>query len=44
MDEFIAELLGIIIGDGNLSNVQKHYRIGFVGDPINDKEYFEYIK
>ena len=44
MDEKLSELIGIIIGDGNLSNVQKHYRIGFTGDPINDKEYFDYVK
>ncbi len=44
MDEKISELIGIIIGDGNLDNCQKHYRIGITGDPINDKEYFFYIQ
>ncbi|MBS3147594.1 hypothetical protein J4219_01790 [Candidatus Woesearchaeota archaeon] len=44
MDEYLAELIGIIIGDGNLSNTQNHYRIGFVGDPKKDKEYFEHIQ
>jgi hypothetical protein len=43
MDKNLSELIGII-GDGNLSNPQKHYRIGFTGDPVNDKRYFEYIK
>ncbi len=44
MDKHIAELIGIIIGDGFLDNCQKHYRIGIAGDPINDKEYFGYIQ
>ncbi|MEM3154049.1 MAG: LAGLIDADG family homing endonuclease [Candidatus Woesearchaeota archaeon] len=44
MHKDLPELIGIIIGDGNLSNVQKHYRIGFTGDPVNDKEYFDYVK
>lgn len=44
MDKNIAELVGIIIGDGFLDNCQKHYRIGIAGDPINDREYFGYIQ
>ncbi len=44
MDEKLSELIGIIIGDGNLDNIQKHYRIGITGDPVNDKEYFFYIQ
>ncbi len=44
MNDNLAELIGFIIGDGFLDNYQKHYRIGFVGDPIKDKEYFEYIQ
>lgn len=44
MDKSYAELLGIIIGDGHLDNAQKHYRIGFTGDPNTEVEYYEYIK
>lgn len=44
MDKYLAELIGIILGDGNLSNPKNHYRIGFTGDPIRDREYFDYIK
>ena len=44
LNEKLAELIGIVIGDGFLDNAQNHYRIGVVGDPIKDKEYFEYIK
>lgn len=44
MNKYLTELIGIIMGDGNLSNCQNHYRIGFTGDPNNEREYFEYIQ
>ena len=44
LDEKLAELIGIIIGDGFLDGKFGHYNIGIVGDPIKDKEYFEYVK
>ena len=44
MDKNISELIGIIIGDGNLDNIQKHYRIGITGDPVNDRDYFFYVQ
>lgn len=44
MNKYLAELIGIEIGDGFLDNAQKHYRIGIAGDPINDREYFDYVK
>jgi len=39
-----AELIGIIIGDGNIYRKYSKYRIGFTGNIINDRLYFEYIK
>ncbi len=44
MNEKLAELVGIIIGDGNIYRKNNKYRIGFTGNIINDKLYFEYIK
>ncbi len=44
LDENLAELIGIIIGDGFLDGNFGHYNIGIVGDPIKDKEYFFYIR
>jgi len=40
----LAELIGIIIGDGNIYRKNNKYRVGFTGNIANDKEYFEYIK
>ena len=40
----VAELVGILIGDGYIYTKNKKYQIGFVGNPITDKEYFEKIK
>ena len=39
-----AELIGIIIGDGNIYRKNNKYRIGFVGNITKDKLYFEHIK
>ncbi len=39
-----AELVGVVMGDGYIDKNFKKYRIGFVGHPITDKEYFEYLK
>lgn len=40
----LAELVGIIIGDGNIYRKLNKYRIGFTGDIITDREYFEHIR
>jgi hypothetical protein len=44
MDWKLAELIGVVMGDGWLSNCQNHYRIGIVGDKKLDWPYFEYLK
>ncbi len=44
IDKYKAELIGAIIGDGNLYCKDKHYRIGFTGSPINDILYFKKLK
>ena len=48
LDEKLAELIGIIIGDGHLglyySNTHiKNYEISVVGHLIDDKEYMKYV-
>ena len=40
----IAELIGVIIGDGYIYRKNRKYQIGIVGSPITDKEYFERLK
>jgi hypothetical protein len=40
----LAELTGIIIGDGYLYNNKHKYVIGIVGNPRTDVEYFRYIQ
>ncbi len=40
----LAELIGIVMGDGFLESTPNHYRIGIVGDPIKDKDYYEYVR
>jgi hypothetical protein len=37
------EVIGAIIGDGNLYENKKHYRICITGDPRNEYEYFKYL-
>lgn len=45
VDNKIWELIGIIIGDGNLWSNSTHWRIEVTGDKIKDKDYFfNYIK
>lgn len=44
LNENVAELIGAIIGDGNIYRKDNHYRICFTGDINNDKLYFEYLK
>lgn len=39
-----AELVGVIMGDGFIYLNKGKYRVGFVGHPITDKEYYEYLK
>lgn len=40
----LAELVGIIMGDGNIYRKNHKYRIEFVGNINNDKLYFDYLK
>ena len=40
----LAELVGIIIGDGHICRHKNSYRIGFTGNPKTDKSYFKLIK
>lgn len=40
----IAELVGVIIGDGYIYCKNNKYQIGIVGNPITDKEYFEKLR
>lgn len=39
----IAELVGAIIGDGNLWSDGRHYRVELTGNPNLDVEYFRYL-
>ena len=40
----LAELIGVIIGDGHIHRHNNSYRIGFTGSPITDKDYFKIVK
>ena len=40
----LAELVGILIGDGYIYRNNRKYQIGFVGNPVTDKEYYNFIK
>lgn len=44
MNEEIAELVGAIMGDGNIWSNDRWYEVTITGDKINDKEYFLYLK
>ena len=45
INEDVAELVGIILGDGNIyvDKSKGHYQLRITGDLIKDKEYHEYI-
>lgn len=43
MSQEFLELIGIVIGDGNLWSDKYHKRVEITGDPIKDREYFHYI-
>lgn len=43
MSQEFLELIGIVIGDGNLWFDKYHKRVEVTGDPVRDKEYFRYI-
>ncbi len=43
LDEQLSELVGAIIGDGNLWRDSRHYRIDINGHPKLDKEYYGYL-
>ncbi|RLG17138.1 hypothetical protein DRN62_01995 [Nanoarchaeota archaeon] len=38
------ELIGAVIGDGNLYSHKKHYRVHLTGHPKKDRNYYEYLK
>lgn len=40
----LAEIVGIYIGDGYIYRKNRKYQIGFVGNPITDKEMFDNLK
>lgn len=44
LNENTAELIGAVIGDGNIYRKDNHYRIGFTGHPVTDKDYFIYLQ
>ena len=44
LNESLAELTGVVIGDGNLwTDGKSHYRVCINGDPRLDKEYFSFL-
>jgi DNA-binding transcriptional regulator WhiA len=43
VDFKIAELIGVILGDGNLWSNGRWYEITITGHPIKDKKYFQYL-
>lgn len=44
INEDIAEFVGALIGDGYIYTNKNKYIIGFTGNPITDKEYYEYLR
>jgi len=42
--EGVAELIGVIIGDGYIYRKNRKYQIGIVGSPKTDREYFDKLK
>ena len=40
----LAELVGVIIGDGHIYKNKSAYVIGFTGNPKLEEEYYEYLK
>lgn len=44
INEGNAELVGALIGDGYTYRNRRKYQIGYVGHPVTDKEYFEYLR
>lgn len=44
ISEDFAELIGALMGDGYIYRKNGKYQIGFVGNIVNDKGYFEYLK
>lgn len=44
ISEGVAELIGVLIGDGYIYNRNGKYQIGFVGSPLTDKEYYEKLQ
>ncbi len=39
-----AELIGALLGDGHIYRRNRKYIVGFTGNPITDRDYFEYLK
>jgi intein/homing endonuclease len=44
LNENTAELIGVIMGDGNIYRKNRKYRIGFTGNTETDRDYYEYLK
>lgn len=42
-EEDLAEMIGIILGDGHISDSQNHYRLSIAFNP-EEKNYIEYVK
>lgn len=40
----LAEIIGILIGDGYIYRKKNKYQIGFVGNPVTDRELFEKLQ
>jgi intein/homing endonuclease len=38
-----CELFGALLGDGYVSLAGRKYNFGFTGDPVKDKDYFDYL-
>ncbi|MFQ6130274.1 MAG: LAGLIDADG family homing endonuclease [Candidatus Hadarchaeaceae archaeon] len=44
MSGSLAELVGAVIGDGNLWRDSRHYRIDINGHPKLDRDYYDYLR
>ena len=44
INENFAELVGALIGDGYIYKNNRKYQIGFVGNIVTDKAYFQYLR
>jgi len=44
INEDLAELVRVLIGDGYTHHSKNGYQIGFVGSPMTDREYYEILQ